>query len=55
MTSVTLAIIQAAYLMPRYFKFAKLLDFRPQVNSIWIPESWGREAFVMIGAIGRDN
>lgn len=32
-------------------KFAKLLDVRPQVNSIWIPESWGREAFVMLGAI----
>ena len=32
-------------------EFAKLLDNRPQVNSIWIPESWGREAFVMLGAI----
>lgn len=32
-------------------EFAKLLDSRPQVNSIWIPESWGREAFVMLGAI----
>jgi 5,10-methylenetetrahydromethanopterin reductase len=32
-------------------KFAKLLDVRPQVDSMWIPESWGREAFVMIGAI----
>ncbi|MDP9210691.1 MAG: LLM class flavin-dependent oxidoreductase, partial [Thermoproteota archaeon] len=28
-----------------------LLDNRPQVHSIWIPESWGREAFVMLGAI----
>ena len=32
-------------------EFAKLLDTRPQVHSIWIPESWGREAFVMLGAI----
>lgn len=32
-------------------EFAKLLDNRPQINSIWIPESWGREAFVMLGAI----
>jgi 5,10-methylenetetrahydromethanopterin reductase len=32
-------------------KFAKLLDARPQVHSMWIPESWGREAFVMLGAI----
>jgi len=32
-------------------KFAKLLDVRPEVDSLWIPESWGREAFVMIGAI----
>jgi len=33
-------------------EFARQLDFKPQVNSIWIPESWGREAFVMLGAIG---
>lgn len=33
-------------------EYAKQLDFKPQVNSIWIPESWGREAFVMLGAIG---
>ncbi|HJR85224.1 MAG TPA: LLM class flavin-dependent oxidoreductase [Nitrososphaeraceae archaeon] len=32
-------------------EFAKQLDNRPQVHSIWIPESWGREAFVMLGAI----
>jgi alkanesulfonate monooxygenase SsuD/methylene tetrahydromethanopterin reductase-like flavin-dependent oxidoreductase (luciferase family) len=32
-------------------QLAKLLDNRPQVHSIWIPESWGREAFVMLGAI----
>jgi 5,10-methylenetetrahydromethanopterin reductase len=32
-------------------EFAKLLDNRPQVHSIWVPESWGREAFVMLGAI----
>lgn len=33
-------------------EFAKQLDFKAQVNSLWIPESWGREAFVMLGAIG---
>ncbi|TLX67601.1 MAG: LLM class flavin-dependent oxidoreductase [Thaumarchaeota archaeon] len=32
-------------------KFGKLLDTIPNVDSIWIPESWGREAFVMLGAI----
>jgi len=31
-------------------EFAKQLDNR-SVHSIWIPESWGREAFVMLGAI----
>jgi alkanesulfonate monooxygenase SsuD/methylene tetrahydromethanopterin reductase-like flavin-dependent oxidoreductase (luciferase family) len=31
---------------------AKRLDYIPKVNSLWIPESWGREAFVMLGAIG---
>lgn len=33
-------------------EFAKQLDCKPQENSLWIPESWGREAFVMLGAIG---
>ena len=33
-------------------EIAKQLDSKPQVNSLWIPESWGREAFVMLGAIG---
>ena len=33
-------------------EFAKQLDYKPHVNSLWIPESWGREAFVMLGAIG---
>ena len=32
-------------------EFAKQLDNVPPVHSIWIPESWGREAFVMLGAI----
>jgi len=32
-------------------KFAKLLDINTKVDSIWMPESWGREAFVMLGAI----
>src|SRR3546814_6653829 len=30
-------------------KFAKLLDINANVDSIWMPESWGREAFVKIG------
>lgn len=33
-------------------ELAKQLDYKPRVNSLWIPESWGREAFVMLGAIG---
>ena len=33
-------------------ELAKKLDYKPRVNSLWIPESWGREAFVMLGAIG---
>jgi alkanesulfonate monooxygenase SsuD/methylene tetrahydromethanopterin reductase-like flavin-dependent oxidoreductase (luciferase family) len=33
-------------------EFAKQLDYKPRVNSLWMPESWGREAFVMLGAIG---
>jgi 5,10-methylenetetrahydromethanopterin reductase len=32
-------------------KIARGLDTIDQVDSIWIPESWGREAFVMIGAV----
>lgn len=32
-------------------EFAKRLDNASPVHSIWIPESWGREAFVMLGAI----
>lgn len=32
-------------------EFAKQLDYKPQASSLWIPESWGREAFVMLGAI----
>jgi len=32
-------------------KIGRLLDDIPNVSSIWIPESWGREAFVMLGAV----
>jgi 5,10-methylenetetrahydromethanopterin reductase len=34
-------------------KFAKLADKVKQADSIWIPESWGREAFSMLGAISQ--
>jgi 5,10-methylenetetrahydromethanopterin reductase len=34
-------------------RFARLADRVPQAESIWIPESWGREAFTMLGAISQ--
>lgn len=34
-------------------KFSKLADKVAQADSIWIPESWGREAFSMLGAISQ--
>lgn len=34
-------------------RFAKLSDDARQADSIWIPESWGREAFTMLGAISQ--
>jgi len=34
-------------------RFAKKIDKHDRIDSIWIPESWGREAFVMLGAISQ--
>jgi 5,10-methylenetetrahydromethanopterin reductase len=34
-------------------RFAKLSDGVLQADSIWIPESWGREAFTMLGTISQ--
>lgn len=38
---------------PEVIRFAKFADNVQQADSIWIPESWGREAFSMIGAISQ--
>lgn len=32
---------------------AKLADSHPNVDSLWVPESWGRESFVTLGAISQ--
>ena len=34
-------------------KFARSADHFVKADSIWMPESWGREAFVMLGAISQ--
>ncbi len=34
-------------------KFAKQIDQKENIDSLWIPESWGREAFVSLGAISQ--
>ncbi len=34
-------------------RFARLSDGVLQADSIWIPESWGREAFTMLGTISQ--
>jgi 5,10-methylenetetrahydromethanopterin reductase len=33
--------------------FAKLANDKPNVDSLWIPESWGREAFASLGALSQ--
>ena len=33
--------------------FAKLADDRQNIDSLWIPESWGREAFTTLGALSQ--
>jgi 5,10-methylenetetrahydromethanopterin reductase len=34
-------------------KCAKLADSHPKVDSLWVPESWGRESFVTLGAMSQ--
>jgi 5,10-methylenetetrahydromethanopterin reductase len=34
-------------------RFAKFADDKPNVDSLWVPESWGREAFVSLGALSQ--
>ena len=33
--------------------FSRLADREPNVDSLWVPESWGREAFATLGAISQ--
>jgi len=33
--------------------FSKLADRSMDVDSLWVPESWGREAFSTLGAISQ--
>lgn len=39
--------------MQEVLAFAKLADDKPNVDSLWVPESWGREAFVSLGALSQ--
>src|SRR5918911_2750154 len=39
--------------MQEVLTFAKLANDKPNVNSLWIPESWGREAFASLGALSQ--
>jgi 5,10-methylenetetrahydromethanopterin reductase len=39
--------------MQEVLTFAKLANNKPNVNSLWIPESWGREAFASLGALSQ--
>src|SRR5919108_5280484 len=34
-------------------KFSKLADIKKNVDSLWVPESWGREAFASLGAVSQ--
>jgi len=34
-------------------KCARLADGKEDVDSVWVPESWGRESFVTLGAISQ--
>src|ERR671916_3320878 len=33
--------------------FAKMADLQENVDSLWVPESWGRESFSTLGAISQ--
>jgi 5,10-methylenetetrahydromethanopterin reductase len=39
--------------MEEVLLFAKLADERKNVDSLWVPESWGREAFASLGALSQ--
>jgi 5,10-methylenetetrahydromethanopterin reductase len=39
--------------MQEVLSFAKLADKNKRIDSLWIPESWGREAFASLGAISQ--
>ena len=39
--------------MPEVLSFAKQADKNQRIDSLWIPESWGREAFASLGAISQ--
>ncbi|HEY6885208.1 MAG TPA: LLM class flavin-dependent oxidoreductase [Nitrososphaeraceae archaeon] len=39
--------------MQEVITFAKLANEKPNVDSLWIPESWGREAFASLGALSQ--
>src|SRR5437762_3872779 len=39
--------------MEEVLLFAKLADHRKNVDSLWVPESWGREAFASLGALSQ--
>ncbi len=39
--------------MEEVLSFSKLADKSMDVDSLWVPESWGREAFATLGAISQ--
>ena len=41
--------------MEEVLLFAKLADDRKNVDSLWVPESWGREAFTSLGALSQNT
>lgn len=34
-------------------RFARIVEEKQNVDSLWVPESWGREAFVSLGALSQ--
>ena len=39
--------------MNEVLSFSRLADHRQNVDSLWVPESWGREAFTSLGALSQ--
>jgi len=39
--------------LDQIIKFAKQIEPKENIDSLWIPESWGREAFVSLGALSQ--